>query len=400
MQLIIRHRTLITYLGASFFALSSSLRYVLLYRGLPHLWTMVGLICAFLLLLALEPLLSRRSKLYTHIYLAVQSALIVGMALLPERKDFFANLYITLAMQAAYVFPSRMAFRWISAFVLMCVPLLVCTLGWSEGFPLVFITTAAVYLIGSWMSLISHAEAAQQESQKILTDLEDAHRQLQLHTAQAERLAILEDRNRLARNLHDSVSQTIFSMRLTAEAARLLLGRDAAQAGLQLTRLQELAESALGSMRTLIRELRPTAVTEQGLVAALQRLLALMDRQHGLIANFHITGEPDLSDEQAEQVYRIIQEALNNVAKHADTDRASVTAVFEKNRVWIEVADRGKGFDLTAVKAKADTLGLSGMRERVEDLGGALSIDSAPGRGTRITVEVVSTHEGDGHGRD
>jgi signal transduction histidine kinase len=398
LRFVIRHRTFITYLAVSFFAISTSLRYLFGYIGQPYQWTVIGLLAVFLLFMALEPALSRKSKLYTHLYLGIQSGIIVAIALMPHQDDYFSNLYITLTLQAAHVLPSKTAFRWIGAFVLMFTPLLFYTRGLSGGLPLVLINVVAVFMIGSWLGLISHAETSRHETQQLLTELQDAHRQLLLYTAQAEELAVVEDRNRLARNLHDSVSQTIFSMRLTAEAARLLLDRDPAQARPQLDRMQELAESALGSMRALIHELRPTAVAEQGLIPALRRLLALLERQHGLSTTLNVTGEPDLPDEQAEQIYRIVQEALNNVVKHARTDRAAVNAHFAKARVLLQIQDRGKGFTPQEVRANTDSLGLASMRERVESIGGTLSIDSRPGEGTRITVEIISADQDGGYG--
>jgi signal transduction histidine kinase len=298
-----------------------------------------------------------------------------------------------LTLQAAYVLTSKTTFRWIGAFALMFIPLLLYTKGLNEGLPLVLTTTVAVFMIGSWLALISHAETSKQETQALLTELQDAHRQLQLYTAQAEELAVLEDRNRLARNLHDSVSQTIFSMRLTAETARLLLEQDQAKAVEQLSRLQELSESALAAMRALIHELRPTAIAEQGLIPALRRLLTLLQRQHGLSTTFNVKGEPDLSDEQADQIYRIVQEGLNNVVKHARIDRAAVTARFEKEHLVLQIEDRGRGFDPERIKANSESIGLSSMRERVESLGGTLRIVSSPDQGTRITVEVGRGNE-------
>jgi signal transduction histidine kinase len=398
LRFIIRHRTFITYLAAYFFGASTFLRYLDGYLHQPFQWTVIGLLAAFLLLSAFEPLLSRRAKLYTHLYLGIQSGIIVAVALMPRRDDWFSNLYIVLTLQAALVLPSKIAFRWIGAFALMFIPLLLYTRGLGEGVPIILITTVAVFMIGSWLALISHAEASKQETQALLTELQDAHRQLQLYTAQAEELAVLEDRNRLARNLHDSVSQTIFSMRLTAEAARLLLERDKAQTGTQLERLQELSESALVAMRALIHELRPTAISEQGLIPALRRLLALLERQHGLSTTFNVTGEPDLSDEQAEQIYRIVQEGLNNVVKHARTDRATVTARFEKFRLLLQIEDRGRGFAPERIETNTESIGLSSMRERVESLGGTLKIDSSPDHGTRITVEVFRADKDEASG--
>ena len=393
LRFIIRHRTFITYLAAYFFGVSTFLRYLDGYLHQPHQWTVIGLLSGFLFFSALEPLLSRRSRLYTHLYLGIQSGIIVAVALMPHRDDWFSNLFIVLTLQAAHVLHSKTAFRWIAVFALIFIPLLLYTKGFSEGVPLVLTTTVAVFMIGSWLALISHAESSKHETQTLLSELQDTHRQLQLYTAQAEELAVLEERNRLARNLHDSVSQTIFSMRLNAEAARLLLEQDRAKAGEQLVRLQELAESALAAMRSLIHELRPTAIAEQGLVPALRRLLTLLERQHGLRTTFNVTGEADLSDDQAEQIYRIVQEGLNNVVKHARTDRAAVTARFEKDRLVLQIEDRGGGFDQARIAGKTESIGLVGMRERVESLGGTLKIVSAPDQGTRITVEVARRNE-------
>ena len=393
LRFIIRHRAFITYLAAYFFGVSTFLRYLDGYLHQPYQGAVIGLLSAFLLLSVLEPLLSRRSKLYTHLYLGIQSGIIVAVALMPHHDDWFSNLYIVLTLQAAHVLPSKTAFRWIGAFALTGALLLLYARGLITGLPVILITVVAVFMIGSWLALIRHAETSQRETQTLLSELQEAHRQLQLYTAQAEEMAVLEDRNRLARNLHDSVSQTIFSMRLTAEAARLLLEQNKAKAREQLERLQELAESALAAMRALIHELRPTAIAEQGLVPALRRLLALLERQHGLSTTFDVSGEPDLSSEQAEQVYRIVQEGLNNVVKHAQIDRATVVVRFDKNRLTLRIEDRGKGFSPEQIKANSESIGLSSMRERVESLGGTLKVDSSPGQGTRINVEVLRANK-------
>jgi signal transduction histidine kinase len=398
LRFIIRHRAFITYLAAYFLGVSTFLRYLEGYLHQPYQWAVIGLLAAFLLFSALEPLLSRRSRIYTHLYLGLQSGIIVAVALMPHRDDWFSNLYLVLTLQAAHVLTSKIAFRWIGAFALMFIPLLLYTRGLSEGVPLVLTATVAVFLIGSWLALLRHAETSKKETQGLLTELQEAHRQLQLYTAKAEELAVLEDRNRLARNLHDSVSQTIFSMRLTAEAARLLLEQDQAKAGEQLLRLQELSESALAAMRALIHELRPTAIAEQGLVPALRRLLTLLERQHGLCTTFNVSGQPELSDEQSEQIYRIVQEGLNNVVKHARTDRATVTARFERQRVVLQIEDRGRGFDPERVAETAESIGLASMRERVESLAGTLKIVSSPEQGTRITVEVGRANEDGNNG--
>jgi hypothetical protein len=130
-----RHRTFTTYLAAYFFGVSTFLRYLDGYLHQPFQWTVIGLLSAFLLLPAFEPLLSRRARLYTHLYLGIQSGIIVTVALMPHRDDWFSNLYIVLTLQAALVLPSKTAFRWIGAFALMFIPLLLYTRGlvvWAD----------------------------------------------------------------------------------------------------------------------------------------------------------------------------------------------------------------------------------------------------------------------------
>ncbi|UCF98809.1 MAG: sensor histidine kinase [Spirochaetaceae bacterium] len=388
LKFIIRHRTLITYLAAAFFAISTFLRLLFGYRNQPHLWIIIGLSSSFLALLALEPWFSRRSRLFTHLYIGIQSGIVTTISLVPPHYDYFTNFYVTLALQAAHGLPGGIAFRWIGCFAVLGAASLLYGQGWSKGLPLVIINTAAVFLIGSWMALIKHAETAREETQRLLGELQDAHRQLQLYTARAKELAVIEDRNQLARTLHDSVSQTIFSLRLTAGAARLLMDRDPVQAASQLDKVEEFAESAMIGMRTLIHELRSTSVVAEGLFPALQRLAKTLQRQYHLEVSLNVSGERDLSDEQTEQLYRIVQEALNNVIKHALTDAAAVTINFLKDRTHLEIEDQGQGFKMKDKILGSDNLGLASMRERAELLGGTFAIESRLGEGTRIKVEV------------
>jgi signal transduction histidine kinase len=223
---------------------------------------------------------------------------------------------------------------------------------------------------------------------------------LQELASQAEELAATEERNHLARELHDSVSQTIFSMTLTAKAARTLLERDLELVASQLDHLQELAQEALTEMRSLIFHLRPTTVDEEGLVEALRKHVAALESHQGLTVTLRVEGEKRLGRHQERRLFRIIQEALNNVSKHAQTDRAAVTLRIAGGRVWVQIEDQGRGFDPRAVGESGDHLGLVGMRERVERMGGVFTVESCPGEGTRIAVEVPEIQGDEPNGRE
>jgi signal transduction histidine kinase len=383
-----RRRSLITYLGIYFFAISTAVRIVVKLRGDPSIWPVCSLVAAILVLMATEPWLFRRSRLYTHLYLAVQTGLVTVLAILPPPNDYFASFFFSLALQAMDALPVRTGFRWISAFVAITGVFMIDVLGWAVGSPLILIYAAAYVLFGSYAAYIRQAETARQENQRVLDELQDAHEQLYLYTAQAEELAVAQERQRLARNLHNSVSQMVFGMSMLAEATRIHLGRDPARAAPELDRLQELSKSALAEMRSLIFELRPTPMAEHGLIPALRHYLATLEREHGLDVALDIVGELSVLDEQGERLFRIVQEALRDLVDQGEVDRVGVTLHFEDGRLTLQVEHRGRrdvSEDVGASSAR-----LAAVRDEVEALGGKMTVDARPGKATRVTVEILS----------
>ncbi len=393
-----RHRTLITYLVAFGFAIATTIRYLSSFRGHPSLWTIAGLLAAFLLLMAIEPWLTRRSSRYTHVYLAVQTGIIAALSFITPNVDFWSILFFPLILQAMYVFPPRFGFRWTGVFTLVMAVLMILGPGWSVGLPLVLINVVAYSFVASYVAVIrrletarEEAETARKEAQKLLDELQIAHRELQEYAAQTEELTAAEERNRLARELHDSVTQTIFSITLTAESARILLDRDPAKVAAQLNRLQELAKDALAEARSLIYHLRPKTVAEEGLIPALRRHIDERQDRDGLTVAFHLEeadkAEKLLSPETEEALFRIAQEALNNVAKHAQTDHAEVTLRLTDESVSLLIEDHGVGFDPDALGRQTTHLGLTSMRQRARVMGATFAVKSEPGAGTSIWIE-------------
>jgi PAS domain S-box-containing protein len=205
---------------------------------------------------------------------------------------------------------------------------------------------------------------------------------------QAQRGAALEERARLARDLHDSVSQAVYGMTLYTEtASRLLAQGDTQAVASYLAELRGTAREALHEMRLLIFELRPPKLEELGLAGALRaRLEAVEGRARGLEARVEVGEYERLALDTEEALYRIAQEALNNAMKHAAASQITVTLRQDAPRTLLQVADDGAGFDPAAVPP--GRLGLSGMYERAARLGATLTVESAPGHGTHIWVEV------------
>ena len=201
-------------------------------------------------------------------------------------------------------------------------------------------------------------------------------------------LSIVEERNRLARELHDAVSQKLFGLALNAESAATLLERDPAAAREQVTRLGELAQEALGELRGLIFELRPASLEEEGLPATLRKHVDMVRRIHGRQIELRISGAARTAPEAESEVFRIAQEALNNALRHADAERIELRLQARDGRLTLTVADDGIGFDPSAPGLRARRLGLTSMEERARALGGSLAVVSRPGDGTTVTLEV------------
>jgi signal transduction histidine kinase len=205
---------------------------------------------------------------------------------------------------------------------------------------------------------------------------------------QAQQLAVVEERNRLARELHDSVTQALYGITLHAEAAYRQLGAQRPDlANEQLSELRNTAQEALREMRLLIFELRPSVVEMQGLVPALRARLEAVEERAGLRVEMNLDEHLDLSDRVQDGLYRIAQEALNNALKHAKANQIVLNLSGTLSKVTLEILDDGLGFKPDEA-IEGGGLGLDGIIERAELLRGELTIDSWPGKGTTIRIEV------------
>jgi signal transduction histidine kinase len=202
-------------------------------------------------------------------------------------------------------------------------------------------------------------------------------------------LSLVEERNRLARDLHDSVVQKLFGIGLAAESAATLLDRDAGAARDEVRKLHELTQDAIGELRSLIFQLRPAAVESEGLASALAKHVDVLRRVHGQDVSLEVSGEPRMRPAIDDGVFRIAQEALSNALRHAGATRIAVRLEEDADRVQLSVRDDGAGFDPDAARHRSRRLGLTSMEERARALGGTLAIDSARGRGTSIELEVA-----------
>jgi signal transduction histidine kinase len=199
----------------------------------------------------------------------------------------------------------------------------------------------------------------------------------------------MQERSRLARDLHDSVTQSLYSLTLLAEATRRLVkgGDDPDQVLAVANRLGEIGQQALKEMRLLVYQLRPSVLRRVGLVRALSQRLETVERRAGVETALLVDPDLVLPAALEEQLYYLVQEALNNALKHAAASAVEVRIAGDGEKLRVEITDDGKGFTVEDAGAEGG-FGLSSMYERVEKLGGSLAIDSTPGKGTTVSVTL------------
>jgi len=261
---------------------------------------------------------------------------------------------------------------------------------WFQGFALM-VLLGGVY--GGYRLRVRNLEARGRELESLveqrtsdLIETQETLRQKEMEKA------ITEERSRLARELHDSVTQSLHSSTLMAEAGQRLAGAgDIGRARGYLIRLGEISQQALREMRLLVYELRPLALKEFGLVGALQQRLDAVERRSGVEVQLSIEEELELPERIEEELFRVAMEALNNASKHANLTRVTVS-IQKKDKhdipcIELAIVDNGIGFDPES-RDDEGGLGLISMRERIDKLGGELTIISAPDEGTQVKACV------------
>ncbi len=247
-------------------------------------------------------------------------------------------------------------------------------------------------VIGAFYLTDKEGAEAFADSDQELIELLAAHAAIAITNARllehSRELSTLSERNRLALELHDAVSQKLFSLVLTAEAAGTLLERDTVAARAQVERLGRLAREALDELRALVLELRPPDLERDGLGGTLRKHVEVLRSPHGAGVECDVDATLTLGAEADREVLRVAQEALHNALRHAGAARVVVALHEREGRIALEVRDDGVGFDPDDPDLRSRHLGLTSMEERAARLGGALSIRSSPGEGTAVVLEI------------
>jgi len=345
-----------------------------------------GLLLLFGLLMVLVPRLrgdSRRS----HLYLAVQAALVtILIPLHAAPLSVFAILNFILSGQAMLMLSLGQGLLWIGLLTLLTGGAFLSRLGWPGGLLTLLPYGGGYLFFGIFAHALARAEAAHRRSQALLAELREAHRQLRAYAAQAEALAVAEERNRLAREMHDTLGHRLTVAAVQLEGAQRLIPTDPERASRMVETVRRQVREALTELRQTVAALRPPLEADLVLDRALARLAAGFEEATGIAVHLTLPDEmPPLPDGHRLALYRAAQEALTNVQRHAQAGTVWLRLARRDGEIELLVGDDGVGFP---ANAEGGGFGLRGLRERAARLGGALRLESRPGGGAQLRFRL------------
>ncbi len=351
----------------------------------PNRWLVTGLLLAFGGLLVVADLgIGELHPWAPYLYMGAQTALVGSMLFLGGFPWVFFILPFILSAQAMMLFPQRVGYLWLLIFLVLTASGLVSSQGGLDGLAVLPIYGGGYYFFASFANQTAQAETARKESQRLLEELRSAHSQLQAYAAQAEVLAVSQERNRLAREMHDTLGHRLTVAAVQLEGAQRLIGRDPARAEEMVGTVREQVREALRELRRTVATLRTPLEVDIPLAQALTRLVEGFEQATGISVHVDLPQElPPLSDPQRLALYRTAQEALTNIQKHAQAQEAWLSMHREDGAIDLQIEDNGVG--------RADPsegFGLRGLRERASQLGGELRLSPRPQGGTSLLMRL------------
>jgi len=332
------------------------------------------------------------SRRWWPAYLAVQMGLNFGIGALT--RGHWIALGLNLALIGYVTGALWPNLRRIVLVVLLCLGLLTVNLAmswglqeWVQFLPILGLMCAFVVI---YVVLFVRQSEARERAQALLGELETTHRQLQEYAAQVEELTISQERERMAGELHDTLAQGLAGLILQLEAIDIHLENgDSIRAQAVVQQAMRRARTTLDEARRAIQALRPAVLEQGSLVDALGREVDQFSATTGIWAAFEVDGDPpDVPPEMAQDLLRIVQEGLSNVARHAQASRVVVRLARVDGGLELVVQDDGVGFDPMDGVGRSGRFGLVGMQQRAGRLGGRLRVESGIGRGTRVSLTV------------
>jgi NarL family two-component system sensor histidine kinase LiaS len=290
--------------------------------------------------------------------------------------DAFNFLFLLLTIHTAVVLPGKATVIWIAIYYLIISSIVLATRGVGGVYAVLFYLSAYV-ICGFFGYTLQQAEVARDRNQRLVDELKATQQKLQ-------ELAVVEERNRLARDLHDSVKQQVFAISMQLSAARTALS-ESDKAYSSVTEAERLAQQAGNELTTLISALRPPGLESKTLANAIRGHVEEFSRQNKIESEIKIDAGISVDVQTEQALFRILQEALANVARHSKADKIMVELKSDKDAVILTIADNGVGFD---AKQIAKGIGLDSMQERLIAVNGKIDVLSEKSKGTSVIAKV------------
>jgi signal transduction histidine kinase len=345
-------------------------------------WTVVILLAAIAVLQTRMP---RRGSApwKIHTYLGVHGGLVAALMFIEPGWTMYPILYMPPIVFAVLHLPLRQAAYWIAGFTIATALSFGIGISPAEGLIAVFLYGVLYAFIGAFASALARADTARRESQALLAELQSAHAQLQEYALRSEELAVVEERNRLAREMHDTLGHRLTVSAVQLEAAQRLCPTDAERAAHMVGTVREQVREALTELRGTVATLRTPIEADLRLRSALRRLIAHFEEGTGLTVHQVLPDKlPDLPEAYRMALYRAAQEALTNVQKHAGARQVWFMLSVREDTIGLLVSDDGRGI---AASSAGNGFGLRGLQERAAQLGGALHLEPRAGGGTQLS---------------
>jgi signal transduction histidine kinase len=329
---------------------------------------------------------------YRHLYLLVQAVLVTGLTVFDTTGMV---LGFSLSASALLLFPGRVGVLWITGLVLATGAVLVYQDGWLDGLVMSLAFAAGYYSFGFAYYARDQAETARREGQALLADLQEAHRQLQAYAEQVEELAVAEERNRLAREMHDTLGHRLTVAAVQLEGAQRLIPTEPEQASRMVGTVREQVREALEELRRTVATLRTPLEADVSLTRALARVAGDFEEATGLAVHLTLPDDlPPLPDTHRLAIYRAAQEALTNVQRHAHAQTVWLELALQGDAMTLLVSDDGVG---SPPAAETRGFGLRGLQERAAQLGGDLTLEARPSGGAQLAFRLpLPAEETDG----
>ena len=351
-------------------------------------WLTLGLVAALLLLNLITHFESvwRGSIWMQRLLMALMTLNTLALLAVPPHVDVYIIIFFVLSVTAATLFEPKEWATWIAGFVILTFFYYVQTQGWQDGLMISILYAGAYYFFATFAKSMSDSQKAEVESQRLLNELQAAHQQLQDYAGQVEELTIVEERNRMAREMHDTVGHRLTVSAVQLEAAQRLIAKDPGRAEQMVGTVRGQIGEALDELRQTVAALRAPVEEDLCLDVSLQRLAEQFRQATGLAVELEIPAEPpELPPQHRRALYRAAQESLTNVQRHANASNVWMQLQRQDEAIVLVVSDDGVGIP---PKQEVAGFGLKGLQERAAQLGGDFHLAPRPGGGTQATFYI------------